>query len=301
MIPPLVPRVLATTNHVPHFQADSLEAYQRTFESDLMLRGSAWLLEETRQSIMVIWSCSSPVTPCATNQLCTTTFNINHHGDESGDTCDNCTIFGFYTDNGATNKSCPHIGMRAKVLMVLQGNGDMRDGPFERFLRSSFSNTQQITRISRSQHKAQYFVLCNKLHAQQHNLSARHAVVTVELSIPSLEVLMMCKNTQCRRRTDKKKSKNPEDFCPHFEVLFRNTRYKAELSDITGDTMCSSDDDESIVSESNMGVPLDHNMFLQTDTDQIESEFSCKPSRNLEFTTDLICRPRRMEDFSDVH
>ncbi len=207
----------------------SIEAFQRVFEAEMMLKGKVWLLDESDQVIVVLWNaCSPEACRILTTTFCTTTFyksDVTHNVQGS---CAECPIFKGM-GSSQTQSNCPHLAFRQVALSAAQTPDSALSRPFESFLRDSFNATSPISELLRTETKSQYFILCPKLRAHQGGLVTRHGLVTIEMSKQSGETLLSCSNTHCKRRIDRRPAKRPQDFCPHFETLWRCSSIMTEL------------------------------------------------------------------------
>ena len=209
---------------------ESVTSFLRVFETELMLRGRVWLLEETDQLFVVLWNaCSSEECKILRTAWSTTTFYKDDVLHSTQGSCADCPIFKTLSDKQRFQTSCPHLMLRKKVLNAAQNVDSAMSSPFESFLRDAFDASSPVLELLRSEPKSQYFVICPKIQAQQIGLSTRHGMVTIETSKRSGETLLSCSNTHCKRRTDRKPAKRPENFCPHFETLWKCPSVMSDL------------------------------------------------------------------------
>ncbi len=93
---------------------------------------------------------------------------------------------------------------------------------FQLFLREKFDNRQSVIHCRDGVNKCQYLVICSKIRAQSSGLNNRHGFVTVEAPGGAGEVLLSCANTHCRRKGTKV-LKDPKLFCPHTELMWKDS------------------------------------------------------------------------------
>ncbi len=248
---------------------ESVASFLRVFEAELLLRGRVWLLEETDQILVVLWNaCSSEDCKILRTSWSTTTFykdDMLHHSQAA---CADCPIFKSSSDQQRVQISCPHLMLRGKVLNAAQSVNSVMSSAFESFLRDSFDASSPVLELLRSELKSQYLVLCPKIQAHQVGLITRHGMVTIETSRRSGETLLSCGNTHCKRRIDRKPAKRPENFCPHFETLWKCSTIMSELRStmksgfLHSDSQVQSDSDSGSGSENEEDEPLAHDREL---------------------------------------
>ncbi len=266
---------------LPTFHLDpmlSQESFQRSFEADIMRLGKVWLLEDSIDRIVVVWNaCSAEHCKLSRSEFCTTTMFRDDVANSTEGSCDNCLIYKSTTSQRASTlrteitslPPCPHMAMRPIALQAVESRQSVESSRFETYLRQSFDSTVPVSSYTSSSTKCQYFVVCPKARADAGELSLRYGVVTIEVARTSGEVFVSCANTHCRR-CDRKAMKNPREFCPHFETLWRDPIVTSEIRSTLGVHSWGLGDDQCSGSEPDVDpdlelVQLDREAILEAD------------------------------------